>query len=89
MEATLVRVFEEFSIQGYEDWSYRVHICLQAHPILMWDVVENDPTLIYYAKTIVVEGTSPGDAMYAKKLKNPQDYTIEERKEPDLDKFVK
>lgn len=71
MESSLLRVCEDFPIQGYEDWSFRIWMCLQAHHVLMCDVIENDTTPIY-ADAPDIEGTDPGKATYVKSLKIPK-----------------
>lgn len=88
MEASLVRACEDFSIQGYEDWSFRIKICLQAHHYLMWDVIENGPSPIL-GKKLEITRTSPGKPTYKQKPKDPHDYTSEERKIVGLNNFAK
>lgn len=66
-----------------------ISMCIQAHHILVWDVIENGPTPIYDVNAIEVEGTSPGAAMYTRKFKNSRDYTTKERKETSLDNVAK
>lgn len=54
MEATLVRVRQDFSIQGC-DWSFKIRKCLQAHHTFMWEVIENDFTPTYNTKAAAMK----------------------------------
>lgn len=79
----MVRVYKDFSVHGYEDWSFMICMYLKAPHILMWDVFENGPTPIYNDKVVEVKGMCPRKATYTRKLKNLHDYSKVERNEDD------
>lgn len=82
MEASLLRVCEDFSNQGYEDWSFKIKICLEAHHILIWDFIENGPSPIL-GENVEITGAAPGQPTYKQELKDPRTYTTEEEKKLD------
>lgn len=82
MESSLYCVCEDFSIQGYKDWSFRIKMCLQAHHVLMWDMIEKGSTPIYWAFDIT-------DSTYVPKVKDPHKYTTKEKKKASLDSYAK
>lgn len=40
-----LRVYENFSIQGYEEWSFISRMFLQAHHVLMWKLLRTTLTI--------------------------------------------
>lgn len=87
MEASLIHVWQDFSVQGHKDWSFRIKIYLKAHHYRMWEVIENCPIIIYEQVTTTTKELS--DITQQQKPKDPSEYSTDDRKVVGLGDFAK